>query len=202
MTKEERTAYIKTLKVGDSACYELPRAFGGRRDIRVVFVVKITPKGMIRVSDDTLFNTHGRSTYGDRHVFLEPYTPKVEEDVAREKLINTANHSAFVLDSNKVDLSKVPSNLLQELVNLETRISLSLTEPAKAPEPPKKLCSCGREATRVFSDTQSGIESSVCYDCYDIESCQDKGYAETGESYSKSEAIEILEMGGWKSAYD
>lgn len=63
------------------------------------------------------------------------------------------------------------------------------------------MCRCGREATRVYSDTQTGIESNVCYDCYDIENCQDHGYAETGESYSEEECIEILEMDGWKSHY-
>ena len=63
------------------------------------------------------------------------------------------------------------------------------------------LCYCGREATRIYSDTQSGIESNVCYDCYDIEECQDRGYAETGESYSEEECIDILKSNGWKSSY-
>ena len=126
MTEGERAAWLKTLKEGDQVCYTIKGSFGGRNDVRVVFVKKVTPTGMVRVSDDTLFNTRGKSDFGKRWVFLEPYTKNIKDYAAREKLINSANHSAFVLDSNRVDLSKVASELLEELVSLETRISLSL----------------------------------------------------------------------------
>lgn len=62
-------------------------------------------------------------------------------------------------------------------------------------------CSCGRKATRIYTDTQSGIESKYCSDCYDIESAREEGYAETGGFYSDEEIIEILKSRGWKSAY-
>jgi len=65
----------------------------------------------------------------------------------------------------------------------------------------KLICSCGREATKIYTDPQFGGQSDVCCDCYDIEECQDEGYGKTGESFSREECVEILEMGGWKSHY-
>lgn len=203
MTEEERTAYIKTLKVGDSACYTMPRAFGNRSDTRVVLVVKITPKGIIRVSDGQLFNSQGRSSIKNGWVYLEPHTPEIAERMERSRIVDVANHSAYILGSRYIDLSKVSSRLLQELISLEARISLSLKEPAKETEPPRKLyrCGCGRESTKTYTDPQFGGSSDVCDDCYDIEECQDQGHGVTGESYSREECIEILESRGWKSHY-
>ncbi|MHB1651644.1 MAG: DUF1351 domain-containing protein [Desulfitobacteriaceae bacterium] len=72
--------------------------------------------------------------------------------------------------------------------------------PVKVPgsNPAHTLCSCGRVATRVHTDTQTGIQCNACSDCYDIESCREEGFAETGEYYSDEEVIQILESKGWE----
>ena len=131
MTDVERIAWVKTLKSGDQVCYKIPGSLGGKVNIRVVLVKNITKTGAVRVSDSMLFNNQGKSNGGSRFIFLEPYTAEVADAIERSKLIDSASHSAFILDSNRVPLSKVPNELLRELINLEARISLSLKEPVE-----------------------------------------------------------------------
>jgi len=203
VTEKEHVSWVKTLKVGDEVCYTVGGShIGSRGDTRVVLVKKVTPTGMIRVSDGTLFNTRGKANNGTRWIFLEAFNEVKKAQVARGQIVDKAGHSAYVLSSNKVSLSKVSSSLLQELVNLEARISLSLKEPAEETDAQKKLCGCGRESTKVYTDPRFGGTLDVCDDCYDLNECQDQGHGVTGESYSIEECIEILEARGWKSHYD
>ena len=128
MTEAERVEWIKTLKEGDEVCYNIGGSFGSRPTIKVVTVKKITSKkGMVRTSDDRLFNARGRSDYGTRWVYLDPYDTDMRSKVAREKLVCKAESSMFILgSSNRTNLVKVPSGLLQMLIDLEELISQSL----------------------------------------------------------------------------
>jgi len=200
MNTPERKAWVKTLKPGDEVCYQTPGINGGH--FVVTLVKNRTPQGGVRTLDGVLFNSEGRTSYYSSHyVHLEPYSEDRKAQVLRKQLANRARSSLWVL-ANNVNLSKLPDALLQEFINLEDKIKESMREPVKDPEPLEKLCSCGREATRVYTDPQFGGKSDVCDDCYDIEECQDQGSAVTGESYSAEECLEILKGRGWKSHYN
>ena len=122
MTTEERISWMKTVREGDKVCYKVP-GLGG--PIIVSPVLRVTPTGMVRTSDDRLFNPKGRATYGTSWVYLEPYTEAIAAKVSREKLVVKAEHSIFVLSSRAV-IRNIPSELLEELVALEVKISQSL----------------------------------------------------------------------------
>lgn len=127
MTTEERAEWLKNLKGGDQVCYRVTGA--SNSNYKFSEVKKITPTGMIRLLDGSLFNVRGNSA--DNKWGLGPYTEDIKQQVERAKLVSKASSSVYTLDNRRAtELRDVSNELLQELIDLQERISKSLEKPS------------------------------------------------------------------------
>ncbi|ATO48545.1 hypothetical protein P4V86_03275 [Brevibacillus laterosporus] len=97
--EQERREWVKSLKEGDKVAYYNTIQHGSERRYKILTVKKITSKGKIRLSDDTLFDEKGdyRSGTGWYRNFyrLEPVTKEIIDHIRRTKILYDLNNTKF-----------------------------------------------------------------------------------------------------------
>ncbi len=115
----QRIEWVKTLKEGDLVCYKASYGIGRETFYRTKKVKKVTPTGMVRLDDGSLWSSEGKAKgEGSYGVVLQPYTQEIEEYMKRLALRKKAEDAVYHLNYSRGKIGSFSEEDLRHLIRM------------------------------------------------------------------------------------
>jgi hypothetical protein len=94
--------WFKTLKIGDTVCYDT--GYNENHEYYITSVLKITPTGKVKTSDGMTFDsTNSTSVSAYRYCSLQPVNEEILEYIKKKELLLRISEVNF----NKLNLNQI-----------------------------------------------------------------------------------------------